>query len=307
MSRNILIALALIGGPTACKLSASYIYNPSDFATQVVGYVPGTGVGTDFISGDPFNRPENALGRPPVDTTGEGFSIAVNEAVPVVPIYGAFRASELVTVGQGGSLTLKFDHPVTNDPRNPFGVDFIVFGNATVLSSDFWDNRDPSRISAGGGLFAEGGVVSVSKDGQTWVTFSNGPRADDFAPTMGRLFDPAHPSAAVGPFNQWWGEGADPTLPLDPSLDASSLSGKTVAELAQLYGGSAGGTGFDIGALGLDSIQFVRIENPDGSGVSPEIDAVADVAAAPEPGAMAALAALALLMGRRSLGHRTEA
>ncbi len=33
---------------------------------------PGEGIGVDFIDGRPFNNPDTALGRPTVDTTGDG-------------------------------------------------------------------------------------------------------------------------------------------------------------------------------------------------------------------------------------------
>ena len=43
------------------------------------------------------------------------------------------------------------------------------------------------------------------------------------------------------------------------------------------FSGSAGGTGFDIGVFGLDWIKYVRIEDDPNSGVTTEIDAIADV------------------------------
>lgn len=279
--------------------ASPYVFNPSDFATQVVDYVEGSGVPADFLSGEKFNNPGTALGRPTVDTTGDGFFIQVSEAAPVVPVGGAFRASELVSVGQGGRLTLKFDHPVVNDPGNPFGIDLIVFGNATLSSKSAWINRDPTAVAAGGQLFAEAGDVSVSQDGKNWFHFANGKFADTFAPTLGRVYDPAHPDPTVGAFNQWWAGPANPTVPLDPSLDAAALDGKSVAEIAQLYGESAGGTGFDLADVGLPWIQFVRIENFTKGLLTPEIDAIADVAATPEPGAVGTLLCVGVTLCRR--------
>jgi len=51
-----------------------------------------------------------------------------------------------------------------------------------------------------------------------------------------------------------------------------------------MYGRSSGGTGFDLAAVGMPWIQYVRIDNPTGSGSTPEIDAVADVSPACEGG-----------------------
>jgi hypothetical protein len=66
-------------------------------------------------------------------------------------------------------------------------------------------------------------------------------------------------------------------LPLPPALSFSRFQGKTVAQIVSVYGKSAGGTGFDLTAVGLDWIQYVRIEDS-GEGDTPEIDAIADVA-----------------------------
>lgn len=49
----------------------------------------------------------------------------------------------------GGYVVYKFDNPVANNPSNPYGVDFIVYGNA------FWGNSEP-------------GCIQVSQDGSTW-------------------------------------------------------------------------------------------------------------------------------------------
>ena len=295
--------------------SADYAYNPSDFATEVVEYVQGTSVGKDWISGQTFNNPSSALGRPTVDTTGDGWYINLTMPSPVVPVYPAFRSYELVTIGNGGSLTVKFDHRVENDPLNPYGLDLIVYGNAfqVIGGGQGWTNGDPDSVHTGGTGFVEPGTISVSQDGETWYTFKSGPWADDFAPTLGRQYDPDAPYRPEDPenpgqvdpawaWNLWWGDPSNPTVPIDPELAWSSFNGSSVAEIAEAYryvdeaAGfnevSAGGTGFDLdwlGVDGLDWIQYIRVTDQSGSSATTEIDAFADVAAVPEPASMALL------------------
>lgn len=242
-------------------------YDPNDFAIEIIEYVEGIGVGTDWISGQLFNDPNAALGRPTLETTGDGWFVPVNESVPVVPVYPPFRAFELVTIGNGGQLTVKFNHPVANDENNPYGIDFIIYGNAYQIigGGQDWTGGNPEETIVSGSVTAEPGIVSVSQDGQKWYYFLSGPYADGFAPTAGRQWDDV---------NDIWAEELDPTRPVDPNL---SVAGKTVAQMITAYDGSAGGTGFDIGALGLEWIQYVRIQDDPDSSVTTEIDAIADV------------------------------
>ncbi len=258
---------------------------PPNFALEVIEYIPGTGVGSDWLTGQPYSDPSVALGRPTVDTTGNPIFVNPLEPVPVVPVAPASRSFEIVTIGAGGALTLKFEHPVFDHPQNPFGIDFIVFGNVLQSADRVWSNRSPDVVTLEGTLFEEPGIVSVSQDGETWLTFTNGPFADTFAPTLGRMWQPEAPDASLGEWNDWWGEATDPTWPLDPSITSTDFVGRTVADVARIYGRSAGGTGFDLSSLDLPMhperdmkwMQYIRIEAPSSPGGTPEIDAVAAV------------------------------
>ncbi len=243
------------------------VYDPNDFAVEVVSYVEGVGVGNDWISGEPFNDPNSALGAPALETTGDGWFIPADETVPVVPVSPPFRAFELVTIGNGGQLTLKFSHPVADDDNNPYGIDFIIFGDAYQIigGGQGWTNGNPEEITVSEAFAADPGIVEVSQDGETWYSFSSGPYADSFAPTAGRQWDDV---------NDVWTGYLDPTRPVDPDLN---VEGKNLAAMIRAYDGSAGGTGFDIAQVGLEWIQYVRIlDDPDSSGTT-EIDAAADV------------------------------
>ncbi len=68
------------------------------------------------------------------------------------------------------------------------------------------------------------------------------------------------------------------TRPVNPSVGLDELLGLEFAQLLALYGGSGGGTGVDLGSLGLEAISFVRISTPLDAIANVEIDAFSDVA-----------------------------
>jgi hypothetical protein len=231
--------------------------DPSNFATNVVNYVPG--------SGTAGNTNANAALGSPTRYTGVQFGFPGN----VNPFNPSFDPDETVTVGRGGSLVLAFDHHVENDAANPYGIDLLVFGN-----SFFWDPVNfTTRADA---IQSEGGLIEVSQDGVTWHAV-NGVEADGLFPTLGYSdltdpFDPA-PGHVLTDF----------TRPIDPNFD---WHGKDFSQIMAGYGSSGGGAGVDIGALGLQWIQYVRISNAAGANGTPEIDAISDVSVVPAPGAI---------------------
>jgi hypothetical protein len=188
-------------------------------------------------------------------------------------VYSPWTPSTIVSIEDGGHLTVKFDSPIINDPLNPYGKDFIVFGNSFFTGSG-WVQADTDMtqytIKNGSGWFEEA-IVSVSADGQEWHTFSR-PFADGLWPTQAY--------SAWDHENGSWDHSspADFRLPMDPSLTPEDFSGLSVVDALVLYGNSAGGTAFDIGVLGLDEISYIRVE---GNGV--EVNAFASVRPVPEP------------------------
>lgn len=124
------IAFALAGPLVASPLEEAA--RAGDFATRVLDYTPAPG---QFVNDAAFNDPARALGAP----VGGGTSEQNN--------------AKVVTLGGfGGSITLAFDAPVLDDPRNPLGLDCIVFGNA------FWQFGDPTL------RMAEAAVIEISRD-----------------------------------------------------------------------------------------------------------------------------------------------
>jgi hypothetical protein len=228
------------------------------FATEVIDYLPGSNPAFGYTD------PSVALG-PPERFTGEGW-----EPMIVSVMNPAWRPDEIVSIGNGGHLTLRLDPPVTDDPHNPYGIDLIIFGNALFID---WDGDEfDGTCGVPAAITEEGGVVEVSPDGETW-TLVPGLQADGLFPTEGYL-DRGTPYATEP------GEiESDFRRPVDPSRDLSDFDGLPYLDVLVLYQGAGGGAGVDLAPLGLDEITFVRISNPDGGFDSPEIDAIADVVA----------------------------
>ena len=176
-----------------------------------------------------------------------------------------------------GSVTVKFDHPVYDEPANPYGVDFLVFGNTFYVGKGFVsDTTDMRSHYLSGGAFSEPMKVSVSPDGERWYTYEEGPYCDTTFPTHGFHWD-------AGLFdrtgNGWTKKKMDFTKPVNPAL--SSVLGVaesylSAADAISLYAGSGGGTGFDLAESGFDFIRFVRVEAADGFSGG-EIDAFSAV------------------------------
>ena len=272
---------------TAGAVSAS----AANYAARVVEYVPGQGMESfwDVLDLEYYTNATVALGRPTVDTTLTRSQQPTDDpgTAPVLPVQAAWRWFEVVGIATNGRLTLEFEQPVTDDPDHPYGVDFLVFGNALqgIQSGGYWTNGDPQGVTLSGTITYETARVSVSPDGTNWFAFSGGPYADGFAPTLGRVYDTNAPAAFAGWDNRWWGAPTDPALPLDPRLAVSNFVGMTLADVARRYRGSAGGTPYDLADLpdlpadpetGRKTIRYVKIER--GGKSFPEVDAVCGVA-----------------------------
>jgi hypothetical protein len=247
MLQSTLSFLALV---LSCAVSTAQ-GGADPFADTVVQYVQGTGAAPGYTTA------ASVLGSPE-RFTGEGIFPGVVSAFN--PPYGT---NEIVSIGAGGHLTIQFDTPVENHVNNLYGVDLIIFGNASFVDANF-----PNGVV--GGVFGnEGGAVEVSADGLMWHRVS-GAQADSLMPTIGYLDS--------GPFDS--APGSQPTdfsRPVDPALTLADFMGLVNEQVLEKYRGSGGGVGIDIGSTGLSQISFVRISNPVGS-PNIEIDALADAA-----------------------------
>jgi len=227
------------------------------YAMQVVAFNAGVGGSAGF------DNPQAVLGEPTRYT-----SPASPFGSSVTPFSSAFDSAEILSLGAGGFVTVKFPTRVYDQPAwHSYGADFIVFGNA-FYGLNF------STLTATGAVFEDLGVIEVSQDGQQFVRIP-AVFADTAFPTNGFLNPGAlftRPPADAIPSN--FG------IPVDPLFDPTGL---TLDQIIAGYAGSGGGTAVDISSTGLEWIQYVRVL---GAMNGVEVDAFAVVNSVPEPGAL---------------------
>ncbi|MCH8271076.1 MAG: hypothetical protein IH985_07695, partial [Planctomycetes bacterium] len=128
-----IVALSALG-PAATGQS-----NP--WANTIVSYVPGSNATPGYTTA------AVALGEPTRFTgVSGGFPGAVT------PFNAAWEPDEIVSIGEGGELIVRFDQPVRDDPLNPFGIDLLVFGKAAAFGASL----DASALSGADGFAALG-------------------------------------------------------------------------------------------------------------------------------------------------------
>ena len=207
-----------------------------------VAYTPGTGVS------DSYTNPASALGEPSRVTPG-------TYGGPVDPFDPAYLPSQLVSIGAGGSLTVKFDLPIRHLPNQRFGIDFNIFGNSFFVVTNAYDpvTFEPIGTPSTDGSFFGNSTgatrVLVSRDGREFFELNPA-----LAPTVDTLF----PTYGAGDFN----------LPTDPALTQTDFAGLDLEQIEALYYGSAGGAGYDLAwaqddkgrHVDLDEVSYIRVE-----------------------------------------------
>jgi hypothetical protein len=233
----------------------------SHFADTLIGYEPGAGFASRFIS------PEAALGEP---SRVNPFNDATD---PFNPPYGT---NQIVSIGTGGSLVVQFHTPVLNHPNNLYDLDFTIFGGAGFVITNEFDFTTFDWIgtpSTDGSLFAQSTGetrVSVSRDGVNFYLLN---------PALAPVVDHFPPTDGAGNFH----------VPLIPGVTADDFAGATLEDIREVYRSSGGGASYDISwaqdAWGnkvfLPTIQFIRVEVLSGKA---EIDGFAVVGRAPAAG-----------------------
>lgn len=213
ITSSVAIGTAALGGLAAVSVCAAQALG-TPFATVIFDFTPAPG---QFINTPAVSNPIHALGAP----SGGGTSSPNN--------------SEVVSLGGfGGSITLGFAQTIYDDPRNPYGLDAIVFGNA------FWVGGDPTR------RFAEGGVIEISRD-----INGNGIPDDPWYVIPGSSLL-APPSAAA--MTQDWDN--DPSTPVPPANIAWYPDPSIYPNIPSAYS--------TIGYLLPQAFQSIPLVHPDG-------------------------------------------
>ena len=252
------------------------------WADSVVSYQ----AGSTAVPG--YTNPLTSLGEPSRYTADPNFP-------SVVSIFSAaYLPDQIVSIGEGGHLTVRFDEPVVDDPANPYGMDLIVFGNA-FFAADFSDfpnvsQENPARLFDSDLLHIE-----LSADGVNFFPVAQ--LGDRLFPTQGYLdsgaFD-GSPGAVPSNFRK----------PVNPSLGLANFNALSYADSLALYDGSGGGRPIDIAQTGLGFVTHVRFSLPDDgnpqTSIKGEIDALAAV---PEP-VTVALTGVGFLLARADSRRR---
>ena len=242
------VCLFVLGLASLFRNSAAH----AAFADAVVSYDAGSGAASGY------NNVSTVLG-PPTAT-----------ADPFAP---PFRNTQLLSIGVGGHLTVQFLSPIANDAGNPFGMDFLLFGNSGFVITN--GNFSGGGITDGSvfGHNAGSTRVSVSADNVTYYQLN---------PALAPVADGLFPTDGSGNYN----------APVNPSLTRGDFAGQGLSGIRALYDGSAGGTAYDIGwaqdqfgnSVSLPAVSFVRVDVLSGKS---ELDAFVAV---PEPAAVSLVA-----------------
>ncbi len=221
-----------------------------------------------------YNHATSVLGTPSSIVFDPVFGVQrpVTLISPAYYLTAVNRAPTVLTVPSGQFVKVRFDEPVEDHPRNPFGIDLIVFGNAFFLGFEFANpNSDFESYFLTGAVFDEPITVAVSQSGEgdplshpgEWYVFEPGPIADGMFPTHAIRWDRV---------NRELREQSAFDVPVDPQLAMEDFGGLSAADAGDRYLCSGGGTGFDLVGTGFAWIQYVYMTGEGG-----EVDALADV------------------------------
>lgn len=264
---------------TALALATGSTVRAGSFATQVISAQGPFGPSL-------YNDPASILGAPATNYFDSASApitrVKLNEPVWGQNVSDGVSNKLILTLNSGSFVIVGFDEPITNHPANPYGIDFLVFGNTFYVASTFGDAANLNTTTMFGMAFEEPVLVSVSpgftgQPGENpddpatwpWYRYDNGPFGDGIFPTHAYRWNRDEAG--------WTDQLMDFTKPVNPAFESVfAAGGISVADAIDLYTGSGGGAGFDLTPSGFDSVRYVKIEATEEFS-SGEIDAIAIV------------------------------
>jgi hypothetical protein len=226
----------------------------AQYAESVISYNAGT------TPASAFTVAAAALGEPSRFTGGSFPGV-------VSPFSPPFRTDQIVSVGEGGQITLRLSNYAIPHPAGP---EIGLFENIGIVDVDFPNGHAGSPAATFGPL--DSALVEVSGDGASWVSL--GSVLFDI-PTNGftDLDDPFSPAPGSVPSNF-----QQPFIGSLSDFDGLPYSDNNIPDILELLNGSGGGTWIDISGSGLARVGYVRLSLADdgnsGVGLNFELDAV---------------------------------
>ena len=248
----------------------AYVVNTNDFAVQIVS--------TNKISTlTHYNIPSAVLGPPTLLFYDIYDSRLTNEITKVVePEYWTYpdKATPVICeISVGGYITVKMASPIYHNPNNPYGLDFIVFGNSFYVATggptiNNFTDMGAVPIAGLSGTYGHTTTVSVSEDGTNWFNY---PYVPFLLPSDAYQWDDGN--------HVWKKEVAFESKPVNPMLNFANTIATNVIDQ---YVGANGGTGYSLQPSGLPWIQYIRVwagtsTNDTSSGDYTVIDAIGAV------------------------------
>jgi hypothetical protein len=285
--RYVLVVAAVLGAAQSARAAVFASYLTGSYNQGTIYDVYGD-VNTYDMS---FDNPA-VVADPTIGPTAGLTDIDYGFPEIISPFDPPADADQIVTIGSGGQITVRFPQPINVLQAAPT---LGVFSASGLVDNEYPNGvaTDPAAV-----FDSESAVVAVSADGQNWVNlglqYFNIPE-NYYANADNPYQLPAPSPAVLADFGQ----------PFTGTLD--SFDGEDFSQILQTLNGSAGGTWLDLSGTGLTQINYIQFSEP--AGVVPDtsflaLEAVsASNAAVPEPASSIALLAIGGLCCRR-IRHR---
>ena len=160
------------------------------------------------LGASPYNDPNSTVGAPAThyysSAAEPATRVKLNEAVFNISVVNGVTNKLITTLNTGSSIILKFDHPITDDPAHPYGIDFEVFGNSFYSASGFGDAANMNTVTLGTEFLpnrrkCRSALATPANRGENpndattwpWYRYDNGPYADGVFPAQAYRWDRA--------------------------------------------------------------------------------------------------------------------